>query len=45
MRPPAAPTAPDAHLAPVARQIGFAQCVQAIRRVLATTPLGWLLVS
>ncbi len=37
--------APDAALTETARQIGFAQCVQAIRNVLATTPVGWLLVA
>jgi diguanylate cyclase (GGDEF)-like protein len=28
----------------VAREAGFAQCVHALRRTLATTPVGWLLV-
>ncbi len=31
--------------AEVAREIGFAQCVHAIRNVLMTTPVGWLLVA
>ena len=39
------PIAPDADVADTARQIGFAQCVHAIRNVLATTPVGWLLVA
>ena len=34
------PIAPDADVADTARQIGFAQCVHAIRNVLATTPVG-----
>ncbi len=38
-------TLPDAELPEPARQIGFAQCVHAIRNVLATTPVGWLLVA
>jgi diguanylate cyclase (GGDEF)-like protein len=29
----------------VARETGFAQCVHALRRTLATTPAGWLLVA
>ena len=36
---------PDADSAAVARGIGFAQCVVALRRTLRTTPLGWLLVG
>jgi len=31
--------------AAAARQIGFAQCVTALQRTLATTPAGWLLVA
>ena len=38
------PTA-DADLADVAREIGFGQCVQALKGVLMTTPVGWLLVA
>jgi diguanylate cyclase (GGDEF)-like protein len=38
------PTA-DANLAEVAREIGFGQCVQALKGVLMTTPVGWLLVA
>ena len=38
-----APT--DADLAEVAREIGFGQCVHALQGVLATTPVGWLLVA
>jgi diguanylate cyclase (GGDEF)-like protein len=38
------PTA-DADLAEVAREIGFGQCVHALRSVLTTTPVGWLLVA
>ena len=37
-----AATHPDAH-AEAAREIGFGQCVQALRRVLLTTPVGWSL--
>jgi len=36
---------PDADVDATARQIGFAQCVRALRSVLATTPVGWLLVA
>ncbi len=32
-------------LATVAREAAFAQCVQALRRTLATTPAGWLVVA
>ncbi len=39
------PITPDAEVSSTARQIGFAQCVQAIRNVLATTPVGWFLVA
>jgi diguanylate cyclase (GGDEF)-like protein len=30
--------------AALAREVGFAQCVSALRRTLATTPVGWALV-
>ena len=43
--PAAPPTRPDADLLEVARQIGFDQCIRALRKVLATTPAGWLLVA
>ncbi len=39
----ASPSAADVHA--VARGIGFRQCVQALRRTLRTTPLGWALVA
>ena len=39
------PIVPDAELTETARQIGFGQCVHALRNVLATTPVGWLLVA
>ena len=39
------PATNDAESADVARAIGFVQCVHALRRVLMTTPVGWLLVS
>jgi diguanylate cyclase (GGDEF)-like protein len=42
---PASPSPADADLSRVAREIGFAQCVQALRNVLMTTPAGWLLVA
>ena len=29
----------------VSRETGFVQCVHALRRTLATTPAGWLLVA
>ena len=45
MQAPATPTRPDADLAEVARQIGFDQCIRALRKVLATTPVGWILVA
>jgi diguanylate cyclase (GGDEF)-like protein len=35
----------DAALSEVAREIGFGQCVVALRRTLLTTPVGWLLVA
>ena len=35
----------DADLVKVARGIGFGQCVHAIKSVLMTTPVGWLLVA
>jgi len=40
-----APDAAPADLAEVAREIGFAQCANALRGVLLTTPAGWLLVA
>jgi len=39
------PPTTDAHLTQVAREIGFAQCVHALKGVLMTTPVGWLLVA
>ncbi len=38
-------SAASSDAASVAREIGFGQCVQALRRTIATTPAGWLLVS
>ena len=35
----------DADLAAVAREIGFGQCVHALKGVLMSTPVGWLLVA
>ena len=35
----------DADLTETAREIGFGQCVVALRGVLLTTPVGWLLVA
>jgi diguanylate cyclase (GGDEF)-like protein len=35
----------DAPACAVARQIGFVRCVHALRNVLMTTPVGWLLVA
>ena len=35
----------DADLVKVAREIGFGQCVHALKNVLMTTPVGWLLVA
>ena len=45
MQAPATPSPADADLREVAREIGFGQCVQALRSVLLTTPVGWLLVA
>jgi diguanylate cyclase (GGDEF)-like protein len=42
---PATPTPTEADLSQVARQIGFGQCVQSLKGVLATTPVGWLLIA
>ena len=39
------PNRPDVELSALARQIGFDQCALALRKVLATTPFGWLLVA
>jgi diguanylate cyclase (GGDEF)-like protein len=35
----------EADLAATAREIGFGQCVQSLKSVLMTTPVGWLLVA
>ena len=45
MQAPANPHSTDADLAEVTRDIGFAQCVQSLKSLLLTTPLGWLLVA
>ena len=45
VRAPAHPPQTDADLAEVARDIGFAQCVGALRSLLLATPVGWLLVA
>jgi len=45
VQPIATPDATEADLTGFAREIGFGQCVQALRGVLATTPVGWLLVA
>jgi diguanylate cyclase (GGDEF)-like protein len=38
------PCVDQENIAEVARETGFSQCVFALRRTLATTPLGWALV-
>ena len=45
MHVPANPPTTDADLAEVTQDIGFAQCVQALKRLLLATPVGWLLVA
>ena len=45
VQPIAPSSATDADLAEVAREIGFGQCARALQGVLATTPVGWLLVA
>ncbi len=45
MQPTDIPPTPDADLQEVARDIGFGQCVHALKSVLLTTPVGWLLVA
>ena len=45
MQPPATPSPADTDLVEVTRDIGFAQCVQALKSLLMATPIGWLLVA
>ena len=45
MHSPAIPSPADADLAEVARDIGFAQCVGALKSLLLATPAGWTLVA
>ena len=45
MQAPAHPPPSDADLAPVTLDIGFTQCVQAVKSLLMATPVGWLLVA
>ena len=45
MQPPATPAPADTDLVEVTRDIGFAQCVQALKSLLMATPIGWLLVA
>ncbi|MCK9684608.1 sensor domain-containing diguanylate cyclase [Scleromatobacter humisilvae] len=45
MQAPATPSPADANLVEVTRDIGFAQCVQALKSLLMATPIGWLLVA
>ena len=45
VQPPATPSPADTDLVEVTRDIGFAQCVQALKSLLMATPIGWLLVA
>ena len=45
MPAPAPIPATDAELAAVTRDIGFTQCVQALKSLLLATPVGWMLVA